>query len=228
MKNLSLIFLALMMTFGLTNVQAQQEIIINEIMEYMSQGEKTGYEIAILDAEPKDVENSWMRIMKKQKAKITNSKKSVEIFADNANIPQVSGNTVDVYAIASKASYGTRLTVFVDLGGAFISSQDHPEAFAAMEQFLKDVAHQEAIRVVEEEMKEQEAILKELNKELNSFIKLKDGYTKDIEKAKALIAQRELDIENNIKSQETKRAQITIQEEIIETVRQKRAELDYR
>ena len=228
MKKVSFLLLTAMMIMGLTNVQAQKEIMINEIMEYMSQGEKTGFEVAILDAEPRDVENSWMRLMKKQKAKIINSKKSVEILADNAFIPQVSANTIDVYAIATKASYGTRLTVFVDLGGSFISSQEHEVAFAAFEQFLKDLVHQESIRVLDEEIKNQLSVLKELNKELNSFVKLKDNYTKDIEKAKAMIAQRELDIGNNIKSQETKRAQISIQQEIIETVKEKRTELDYK
>jgi hypothetical protein len=228
MKKLSLLTTIAVLLLTINAAQAQREIIINEVREYMSQGDQTGFEIAILDADPRDVENTWMRIMKKQKAKITNSKKSVEIFADNANIPRVSQQPIDIYAIASKVSYGTRLTVFVDLGASFISSIEHPEAYSAMESFLKDVGHQEAVRVVEEELKAQEAVLKELNKELNSFIRLKDGYTKDIEKAQALIHQREMDIENNIKSQETKRAQITIQEEIIETVRQKRTELDKR
>jgi hypothetical protein len=228
MKKLSFLFLTAFMTLGLFNLQAQQDIIVNEIMEYMSQGEKTGFEVAILDAEPKDVETSWMKLMKKYKAKVVNSKKSVEIFSDNAMIPQVSANTVDIYSIASKTSYGTRLAVFVDLGGAFISSQDHEVAFGTFEQFLRDFAHEEAIRVVEEELKTQQNILKGLNKELDAFVKDKDGYVKEIEKAKALIAQRELDIENNIKAQDTKRAQITIQEEIIQTVQQKRTELDHK
>ena len=209
-------------------IQAQNDIIINEIIEYMSKGEQTGYEIAILDAEPKDVETTWIKLMKKYKAKVINSKKSVEVFADNANIPQISDNTIDIYAIATKASYGTRLTVFVDLGGSFISSQDHPDAYAAMENFLKEYGLSEAVRVVEAELKAQEEILKDLNKELTNLVKDKDGYTKEIEKAKALIAQREEDIANNIKSQDTKRAQIEIQQEIIETVKQKRQELDYR
>ncbi len=59
------------------------------------------------------------------------------------------------------------------------------------------------------------------------MIKDNDSYIKEIEKAKALIAQREMDIINNEKAQETKRQQITIQEEIVKTVKQKRAQIDF-
>jgi len=227
MRKFSVALLMLVLSIGWNNVSAQNEIIINEVMEYMSKGEKTGYEVAILDAEPKNVEATWMKIMKKYKAKVTNSKKSVEIFADNAVIPNISANSVDIYAIASKASYGTRLTVFVDLGGSFISSQDHEVAFGAFENFLRDVAHQEAVRVVDGELKLQSSVMKDLQKELESLLKSKDNYLKDIEKAKTLIAQREANVVDNEAAQETKRQQIEIQKEIIETIQQKRTELEY-
>ncbi len=228
MKKITLSILTLVLFFGMNNVMAQgNEIIVNEIREYMSQGDKTGFEVAIVDADPKDVESSWMKYLKKHKAKVTSSKKSVEVFADNTVIPQISTNTIDVYAIARKAEYGTKLSVFFDLGGAFISSQDHEVAFGAAEGFLKEFALSEAIRVVEVELKTQEKIFKELNKDLSNMIKDKDGYIKEIEKAKALIAQRENDIVNNEAAQETKRQQIAIQEEIVNTVKKKKSELEY-
>lgn len=219
---------ALLIFSGLNKAHSQQDIVVNEILQYMSQGEKTGLEVAILDAEPSDVESTWIKFMKRYKAKVTSSKKSVEIFADNATIPQISANTVDVYAIATKAPYGTKLSVFVDLGGAFVSSRDHEMAFAAFDRLLREYAHEEAVRVVEEELKEQESVMKDLQKELEGLLKDKDGYIKEIEKAKALIAQRESDIVNNEAAQETKRQQIAIQTEIIETVRQKRSQLNFR
>lgn len=227
MRTIALSILSLAFFFNVNTASAQYEVVINEILEYMSQGEKTGLEVAIVDAETKDVESSWVKFMKKYKGKVTNSKKSVEIFADNANIPQVSANTVDVYAIARKAEYGTKLSVFIDLGGAFVSSQDHEVAFGAAEGLLREFALSEAVRIVEAELKAQEKVMKDLNKDLENLIKDKDSYAKEIEKAKALIAQREIDIENNEKAQETKRQQIEIQTEIVKTVKQKRSQIDY-
>jgi len=69
--------------------------------------------------------------------------------------------------------------------------------------------------------------MKELQKELESLLKSKDNYLNDIEKAKTLIAQREANVVDNEAAQETKRQQIEIQKEIIETVQQKRTELEY-
>lgn len=81
--------------------------------------------------------------------------------------------------------------------------------------------------MVETELKAQEKVMKDLSKELETMIKDKDTYIKEIEKAKALIAQREIDIINNEKAQETKRQQIAIQDEIVKTVKQKRAQIDF-
>ncbi len=227
MKTISLSILSFLLFFGILTVNAQQKVVINEVLEYMSQGEKTGIEIAIVDALPDDVESSFVKFMKKYKGKAVTSKKSVEIFIDNALIPQMSANTVDVYAIARKADYGTKLSVFVDLGGAFVSSQEHEIAFGSLEALGREFALSEAVRIVEAELKEQEKVMKDLSKELENMIKDKDSYIKEIEKAKALIAQREMDIINNEKAQETKRQQITIQEEIVKTVKQKRAQIDF-
>lgn len=227
MKTIKVVALSFVLFLGFNTAQAQYEVVINEVLEYMSQGEKTGVEVAIVDAETKDVESTWVKFMKKYKAKVTNSKKSVEVFADNAKIPQISANTVDVYAIARKESYGTKLTVFVDLGGAFVSSQEHEAAFGALEGLVREFALGEAVRVVEAELKIQEKVMKDLGKDLSGLVKDKDGYIKEIEKAKALIAQREIDIANNEKAQDTKRQQIEIQEEIVKTVKKKRSTIDY-
>jgi hypothetical protein len=227
MRKISLSILSFLLVFGSITVNAQQKIVINEVLEYMSQGEKTGIEIAIVDALPADVEDSFVKFMKKYKGKPVTSKKTVEIFIDNALIPQMSANTVDVYAIARKADYGTKLSVFVDLGGAFVSSQEHDIAFGSLEALGREFALSEAVRIVEAELKAQEKVMKDLSKELENMIKDKDSYIKEIEKAKALIAQREMDIINNEKAQETKRQQISIQEEIVKTVKQKRAQIDY-
>ena len=213
------------MLFMDINAQEKHEIVIHEIVEYMSQGEKPGFEVALVDAEPKDVESSVVKWLKKHKAKVTNSKKSVEIFGDNANLPNISSNTVDVYAIALKADYGTRLLLFFDLGGAFLNSLDHDAEFAASQLLMREFGLTEAVRVNEEEMKEQEKIMKDLKKELDILVRDKEGYIAEIEKAKALIEARESAILENESKQDTKRQEIEIQQEIIEIIKHKRAKI---
>ena len=63
---------------------------------------------------------------------------------------------------------------------------------------------------------------KKLEDEFKTLQKDKDSYIKEIEKAKALIAQREADIAKNEQDQATKTQQIDIQKQIVETVKQKK------
>ena len=226
MNKVSFVLLALSIIVATNNAKAQKNIIINEIHEHMSHGDQPGFEVAIVDSEPDAVEANWIKLMKKQDAKTSNNKRSIEMFADNAYIPHVSHNTIDVFAVATKASYGTRLTVFVDIDGQFISSREHKKEFREFENFMKHHAHLESIRIVDLELKDQEAIMKDLNKELEILVKNKDSYLLEIEKAKSLIELREKNVEDNINTQNTKRQQLEIQTEIIETIRQKRTVLD--
>ena len=66
MKRITLSILTLVLFLGLNNAMAQRDdIVVNEIIEYMSQGEKTGFEVAIVDADPKDVQSSFSKFLNK-------------------------------------------------------------------------------------------------------------------------------------------------------------------
>ena len=91
-----------------------------------------------------------------------------------------------------------------------------------MEALLKKFSQDQALQMVETQLSEEEKIAKNLNKEYETLKKDKDSYIKEIEKAKAVIQQRELDIKKNDADQLAKQQQINLQNQIIETVKQKR------
>ena len=208
------------------NSNAQQTFVVNEIYAYMSKGQNTGFEIPLQDAKPEDTINSFKKFISKYKGKfVSPSKKSPEGFIDNALIKEVSANTVDMYFTSQATEYGSKLIVFVDLGGAFLGSQNQAMGFGAMQNILKEFARQQAVTVSEEQVKVEEKALKVLESDLKKLNDEKADYIKDIEKAKALIAQREQDLVNNATNQGTKTQQIEIQKTILQTVRDKRAAL---
>ena len=184
----------------------------------MSLGEKTGVEVAIVDASPEMVEKDWQKFMRQYKTKAKKPKKSDEIFADDATIENMSNNTVDVYAKVNPTTYGSKLTVFFNLGGSFVSSQEHEVAFGVAKMMLHEFAVQEAAKVVDIELDNQQDVLKDLNKELDKMLKSKSKSFKEVEKAKALIAQREKDIEEAERAINVKQEQIEIQKEILKTL----------
>lgn len=221
-----LFYALLFITAIITGVQAQSKFVVNEVRQYMSKGEQNGFEIILNDVTKDKFADAMEAKMKKYKGKITSSKKSPEVFVDNAVIATVSPNPVDVYYyLAPVGTTGVKCTVFVDLGGiggTFISSAGHAQAFAAMENEIRNIAKDATIATIDDQIKLEEKNQKKLEDEFKTLQKDKDSYIKEIEKAKALIAQREADIAKNEQDQATKTQQIDIQKQIVETVKQKK------
>lgn len=209
-----------------TSVFAQSQFTTNEVRQFMSKGEQNGIEINLNGTKPSDAKDAVEKWGKKMKAKIVTDKKNPEIFIDNAQMPTVSANTLDIYAIVTPIENGSKLTIYTDLGGAFVSSAAYGTQYAGLDAALKKFAKDQAIVVVEDQQKAEEKILKSLNGDLKDLGKDKDGYLKDIEKAKELIQKREQEILKNDADQKAKQQQISLQQQIIETVKQKRATLN--
>lgn len=214
------------MALFFSTAKAQSQFTTNEVRQFMSKGEQNGIEIVLNGTKPEDAKDALEKWGKKMKAKIVRDKKNPEIFIDNAQIPTVSANALDMYAVVTPVDNGSKVTIYTDLGGAFVSSAAYGTQYAGLEAALKKFAKDQAIAVVEDQQKSEEKILKTLNGNLKDLTKDKADYLKDIEKAKALIQQREADIIKNDADQAAKQQQISLQQQIIETVKTKRATLN--
>jgi hypothetical protein len=212
--------------FSTAKMNAQTNFTVNEVRQFMSKGEQNGMEIILNGSTADDAKSALEKWAKKLKAKVVSSKKSPEVFIDNAQLPTVSANTVDMYATVTPVDNGAKLTIFSDLGGAFISSSAYSTQYAGMEALIRKFAKDRAIDVVDEQLKNEEKTLKTINSDLKDLTHKKQDYIKEIEKAKALIQQREQDIIKNDADQAAKQQQISLQQQIIETVKTKRATLN--
>ena len=228
MKNiLKTSFLIVVCLISFSVAKAQTQFTTNEVRQFMSKGEQNGIEVYLNGTKPEDAKDALSKWGKKYKAKVVVDKKSPEIFIDNAQIPTVSANSVDIYAVVIPADNGSKVIFYTDLGGAFISSAAYGSQYAAMEAAIKKFAKDQAIVVTEDLLKTEEKTLKTLNGDLKDLTGKKADYLKDIEKAKALIQQREQDITKNDADQTAKQQQISLQQQIIETVKAKRSSLNY-
>jgi hypothetical protein len=226
-KKVKLTIIAAFIVLMFSEVNAQTIFTTNEVRQFMSKGEQNGIEIILNGTKPDDAKDAIEKFGKKLKAKIVRDKKSPEMLIDNAQISTVSANVVDIYVIITPVDNGTKVTFFSDLGGAFVSSAAYGTQYAGLEALFKKFARDQAIAAVEDQQKSEEKILKSLNGNLKDLVKDKADYIKDIEKAKALIQQREADIIKNDAEQAAKQQQISLQQQIIETVKTKRASLNY-
>jgi len=195
--------------------------IVNEIEENMSQGQQTGFEIFIPEVDLKSVQKALSKWTKSNKGKYVFSRKATEIFLDNVELSSVSENSVDMYTTLTQEKDGVMLKTFVDLGGAFISSADHNQAFNAMEVILKDFAREQLASKIGDDVKAEEKHLKKLQSELKQFERANDKFHNDIAKNKDNIRNEELAIKKNEMDQKTKEEQIALQGEILLAVREK-------
>jgi len=191
------------------------EADVMESSKIMSQGTNNGLTIELVDTEEKTAEKTWKKFMKDYNGKPKYDRKTNEHFSDDAEIPNLSTNTVDVYAIFDETGSTTTATFWFDLGGAYLNSDTHAAAFTAAEEMLRNYIQDVNLLHAEDALKEQENMLKDLEKDLEKLEKENEDFHEEIEEAKKLIAEMEKNIELNLEEQAAKQKEIETQENIV-------------
>jgi len=224
MKNFQTTLFLLFCASFLTNINAQIIPELDKSEKMMSMGAKSAFTVKYEGTDVKSVENQWTKVMKSYKGKVKKNK-AKELFADDVKMPDLSTNTVDVYATVAKDDTGnnTILSVWYDLGGAFLNETDHPSQAVAVKNMLDQTSLRVGAVKAEDVLKTEEGTLKDMNKSLEKMVKEKEDGLKKIEEAKDLIAKMEAMIEENDKSQVDKKAEIQSQEKVIEEAKADRA-----
>ena len=212
MKNLSFLIAFMLLGFA---INAQ----VTESMSPMSIGTKNSLSVIVTGLEPKTVEDIWEKFAKKFDGKDKYNRKIKELFIDNATIKTISDNTIDIYSKAEKAGDATQFTVWFDLGGAYLNSQDHPDRYtsgvALMNDFLKETERYK----VNNNLKDAEKALSKLEDQKNGMEKDVKGWEKDIQKAEEKIEGWKKDIEKSKNDQQNKQAEIEKQKTEIELIK---------
>ncbi len=199
------------------NVIAGDKIKVQSMSKSMSQGSNSGLSAFIPEADEKDVEKLWKKYIKDYGGK-TGSQKG-EIFTDDANISQISANSVDVYAKAEKSSGGAVIDVFFDLGGAYLSSSDNGYGYA--EKMVYKFAVDAAKDAVNQQLAMEQKTLKKLESDQKKLEKEKELLEKNIVKWQDSIKKAENDIKTNEKDQGENKNKIAEQQKVVETVETK-------
>lgn len=166
------------LVFGLNGLFAQ----VKEAKRFMSQGQNNALVVSLQKSDKEDVEKEWMRIVKSFGGKTKKISKTGEIFTDNASIPAMSRNTVDVYALIEERGPDAELVVWFDLGGAFLGSEMHATRFPYAEKLLGDMSLKVSEAAMEEELSKQEAQLNNLAEKLKELRAEKGEITNEIMK----------------------------------------------
>lgn len=188
---------------------------IVEATKVMSQGDNNALTVRLPDTEVKVVEKEWESFIKGYKAKLRKIKKSSEIFADNAKIEDISSNTVDVYALVSERGDDTELSVWFDMGGAYLNSESHPDQYNKAQGMLNDFLGRVSktyianlLNVEQKKLKDLEGDMKAIEKDQENSVKDIAKYEEKIMEAKANIEKCKLDKEEAMKAIEAQKAEV--------------------
>ncbi len=228
MKTLMLTLVVLLAS--LATGLAQIKVEIKEETKAMSKGSFNALVMDLPGTSAKDVNSAWKKFIKKYKGKTKFDRKMGEYFTDNAQIKDMSDNTVDLVAkIEDKgADAGTTLVIWFNLGASYLSSKDYADRYPAGEKMMSDFANTVSSKMIEEELKLQEKILKEKEKELKklesdqkSFEKAIEDHKATIKKMEDNIAKAEGDIKTSEVDQKTKTTEISDQKKIVAEIKER-------
>ncbi len=198
---------------------------ITETTRSMSLGNNNSCSILLKKTDKKEVEKAWGKYIKDFKGKTKFNKKKDETFTDNAEIKEMSSNTVDVYATFVDQGDDTEMFVWFDLGGAFLSSSTHPERYPFAEKIINDFAMTVSTAMIEDELKENEKMLKKMEGDLKDAEKDQKNHEDDISKYEKKIEEAKAGIEKSIEDQKNHAVEIEKQKAKVEEIKKKLKDL---
>lgn len=222
MKNLSISLLALLLLLSVA-VQAQT----STERKSMSEGVYTAVVMEVPGLNTKQAGDLWADFMKDvYDTRTKYNRRSKEFFADDAEIRGISlSNTVDIYTTFEESGDGVKLYIWYDLGGAYLSADQHPDRYIEAEKMLLRFGLEASKERVRMEIAEQEKALDDLMGDLKKLENQKEQLERDIERAQAAIAKAEEGLKENAGEQTDKQSEIEAQEALIEATKRKLRDL---
>jgi hypothetical protein len=211
MKTPSL-FLLLLAT-ALTSLRAQ--VFVDN--RPMVTGSQPALIIKLDGADSKFVESEWKEYMKPY-GKVAGVKGSKESIVEGIHVKDIGqGDLINVYSYAGKMADGTEMVVWFSRGGRYLDAKD--KEYPSADLFLRTFAHKVNVDMIAIDLETQQKKLTKLESDSVKLQKENVNLHTTIENAKAKIAQAEIDIPLNVRSQEAAQTDITNQKAVVESVK---------
>lgn len=192
-----------------TIVSAQN---VTSIEKTMSLGKQTGVYIEVEGGEKDDLKDLWEDYMK-DFGETKRNKKANEYYSEGVRVPVISSSSsVDLYAKFEEGRDQATAYFWAVADGEFVDDSK------GLQTFVEDYYIMARKEVINKEIKEQEKLLKNLDKDMGKLIKKNNNYHKDIEKAEDKIRKAEENIEKNLNDQDEMQAELIKQKEILEMI----------
>lgn len=188
------IYTVLILTLVWASLFAQD---VNEATAYMSLGKQNGFSVEIDDIDKKNAEESWKVYIKEQKyGKVKRNKRADEWYGEGLKIDKLKPNTpISAYSKIEQKGKDAIFTVWVDLDGVFVSTNETPDEALKLTNMMEDFYLFAQKRKLNDRLKREKKSLKGENKRLKKLEKRHKKLVKSIEKNEDKISKTEIEVE---------------------------------
>jgi hypothetical protein len=189
---------------------AQNEIKTTEESIPYSVGSKNSIVVTVPYGKADVVAKQLKYEMKDWGGKLKTSKTESTTFQSSVR-NMFEKKTFDSFAKIITVDNEVRVAVAVDLGGAYMTSSQHPSQYGEMKERMEKFAVTAAKASVKDEVKKEQKILSTLEKDEKSLEKTKETHLKNIENCRKKIDENQKMIEENIVLQTKKKQEVKAQ-----------------
>ena len=199
-----------------------------EAKRQMSKGTKNSYVLDFQIGEADDIEDLWLDYQRDYDAdKPKQARKSDEYFANDAEIGSISANTIDIYSTVEDKgkAEGAVITVWFDLGGAYLSSEQHPERVGAARDWLQQFRQRVLRTYAKEALERERDQLEDMRDELKDLRKERDDAAEEVEELQEELAEARKKVDSTTKKIAEQERVVEQQQAVVERNQSKVDEL---
>lgn len=215
-----------------------QNVEVKEGSASMSKGSQNGFSVELIKTNAEFAADRFKDFCSdKYDFKCKYDKKTKEFAADNVKVKGLSdGNDLmDVFATFRQNGENTTMTVFFDLGGAYLNSQAHSSKVPNVKTMLSSFAvvvsrgmiednlnaEKKKLEKLQENKKDLEKDKKDLEKDVVDFNQDIENYKKKIAEAENKIKDTQGKIAKNGESQVAKQKEVDAQNEVVKEIQKR-------
>lgn len=194
-----------------------QKISVSESSEKFSTGSQNAAVTTIYEAKLDDVIKEWKKVLKDLKYEKVKEDDN-EVFGDNILIKDWGNNPVDFYTKfeENKKARTIKMSTAVDLGGAYLRSNDNSDKFKYIENMSKDFALKMSKAPIEEQLKEAKEELEKQENKLKDLERKKTELQDDIVNYNSKKAKAEKELITKEAEIKKKKAEVEVQKKVVD------------
>jgi len=199
---------------------AQNNVSVSEENTSFSVGSKNSIVVNIPYGSIDVIEKALKSELKDWNGKYNSSKG--EFTAIQAKLKEMGDKPFDAYAKIITSGDVIKVAFAIDLGGAFMTSNQHSSQFNEMRAIVKKFAVETATECVEEDLKAETKKLESFEKDQKDLEKEKENLLNSIEDYRKKISEAEKKIGENMTNQSSKKSEISTQAQKVKEIEKKK------